>query len=147
MTKKGLDQVDRLVMGLLVQNARLSTAEIARQLGLSRSTAQERIARLEKEGEIVGYTARLKQDTTPGQIKAYIQVVCEHRMIEQIVSGLALIPEIKTVYGAAGAYTLLCMTQTQTTENLDKLLDRISKLPGVSRTQPAVLTSVRFDRR
>lgn len=50
------DALDRQLIALLQMNARMPTAEIARRLGVARSTVHERIARLERERVIAGYT-------------------------------------------------------------------------------------------
>ena len=62
------DALDRQLIALLQMNARMPTAEIARRLGVARSTVHERIARLERERVIAGYTAVLPV------IKAYPQI-------------------------------------------------------------------------
>ena len=56
------DQLDRDLLALLQANARTSTADLARQLGTARTTVLARLARLEREGVIAGYTLRLGQD-------------------------------------------------------------------------------------
>ena len=53
-----LDQTDQQILTLLAENARQSVKELARRIGLSRSAAQERLARLERDGVLAGYTIR-----------------------------------------------------------------------------------------
>ena len=52
-----LDEIDRQLIGLLRQNARMPVARLAQQIGVSRATVQNRMARMEKQGVITGYTA------------------------------------------------------------------------------------------
>ena len=54
-----MDAKDRSLIALLRANARESTASLARKLGVARSTVQERLTRLEKDGTIAGYTVRV----------------------------------------------------------------------------------------
>ena len=65
---------DEALLSLLRENARASTAEIARKLGLSRTTVQNRIARLEAEGVIRGYTVRLDDEHERHRIRAHMML-------------------------------------------------------------------------
>ncbi|MGV8944510.1 winged helix-turn-helix transcriptional regulator, partial [Thermomonas sp.] len=60
---------DELLLSLLRENARASTAEIARRLGLSRTTVQNRIERLERQGVISGYTVRVNDEYERSRIR------------------------------------------------------------------------------
>ena len=57
-----MDDIDRQLIGLLLIDARASVASLAKALGVSRGTVQNRMARLSANGTIVGYTVRLKPD-------------------------------------------------------------------------------------
>ena len=61
-------------IALLRANAREPTASLARKLGLARSTVQERIARLEREGTIKGYTVRLSDEAEAGKLRAVVMI-------------------------------------------------------------------------
>src|SRR5437764_6716976 len=63
---------DHALLQLLKANARESTAELARKLGLSRTTVQDRIRRLERDGVIAGYTVRLDGQLGQRQIRAEV---------------------------------------------------------------------------
>ena len=63
-TEMIIEGKDRALIDLLRANSRESVSELARQLGLSRSTVKDRIARLEKSGVITGYTVRFSEGYT-----------------------------------------------------------------------------------
>ena len=63
---------DRRLLALLKANARESTASLARKLGLSRTTVQERIRRLERNGVIAGYAVRIAEDVTRNVLSAQV---------------------------------------------------------------------------
>ena len=69
-----LNTPDELLLSLLRENARASTAQIARRLNLSRTTVQSRIDRLEREGVISGYTVRVHDEYERGQILSLIHI-------------------------------------------------------------------------
>ena len=71
---KLLDDTDKALLGMLSANSRESTAALARKLGLSRSTVTDRIARLEKQGIITGYTVRYSDTYASGQIRAHVMI-------------------------------------------------------------------------
>ena len=69
-----LDDIDRNLVALLQMNARESVANLARQLGVARTTVIARIARLEKNSVIAGYGVRLGQDVLDASIQAYVGI-------------------------------------------------------------------------
>jgi DNA-binding Lrp family transcriptional regulator len=66
-----LDEADRQLLSLLQTNARESTATLARQLGLARTTVVSRIARLEREGVVAGYGVRLGTRMDQATVRAW----------------------------------------------------------------------------
>ena len=64
MTKMTFDPIDRMLLNLLRENARTSTAELARKLHLSRTTVQSRIERLERNHVVAGYTIKVPDEVT-----------------------------------------------------------------------------------
>src|SRR5258706_13444616 len=69
-----LDDIDARLIARLRENARAPVAELARGLGLSRTTVQSRLERLERGGGITGYTVRLSDAHESGQIHAYVML-------------------------------------------------------------------------
>src|SRR5215472_45506 len=65
---------DAKLLALLRANAREPTASLARKLNLARSTVQERIARLEREGTIKGYTVRLADAADERKLRAVVMI-------------------------------------------------------------------------
>ena len=65
---------DTQLLGLLRQDARTPAATLAKKLGVTRGTVTNRIARMEEAGVIVGYTVRLRPDSQPQEIKAWMSI-------------------------------------------------------------------------
>ena len=74
MTKTTLDATDHMLLNLLRENARASTAELARNLGLSRTTVQSRIERLERGGVVAGYTVKLADELEAGLVRTFVLI-------------------------------------------------------------------------
>jgi len=72
-----LDDTDRQLIALLRDNARATVASLAQRLRVARGTVQNRIARLEREGVIAGYTVRLKPQAEAQRIRALMTIAVE----------------------------------------------------------------------
>ena len=80
---------DTLLLSLLAENARTPIAELARQLGLSRTTVQARIERLERGGAIAGYTVRLSTAAERALVRAYVMITVRPRHAAPTIAGHA----------------------------------------------------------
>src|SRR5688500_17002824 len=69
-----LDKLDHLLIASLREDARAPVAELARSLGVSRTTVQSRIARLERAKVITGYSVRVAESFEKNQIHAYVMI-------------------------------------------------------------------------
>ena len=72
-----MDATDQQLLSLLRKDARASVATLAQKLGVSRGTVSNRITKLEDAGIIVGYTVRLRPDSEPNEIQAWMSVAVE----------------------------------------------------------------------
>lgn len=142
-----MDDLDHRLLTLLTRNARTPTAEIARRLGLSRTTAQARIERLEASGAIQGYTARLGDPARRDQIRATVLMAIEPRAIAQIVASLSRIEEIERLHTTSGRWDMIAQVAARSTADLDGVLDRIGAIEGVSDSETLITLATRLDRR
>jgi len=75
---------DAKLIDLLRANAREPTASLARKLGLARSTVQERLARLEREGIVKGYTVRLGDDAQGNRLRAVVMIETDPKQADRV---------------------------------------------------------------
>jgi len=136
---------DRKLLALLRANARESTASIARKLGLSRTTVQERIARLERTGAIAGYTLR-EPDGRSSALSALVLLNVDAKVSETVVRELKSMPMVSALRAVSGVFDYVATVEADTTAELDRELDRIGRLDGIARTQTLVVLSTRFER-
>ena len=139
-------EVDERLLGLLRQNARLSTSELARALGLSRSTVHGRIKRLEREGVIAGYTVEYGNRYQQRLMSAHVLIKTRQKLAARTNRDLHDIPEIRSLYAISGDYDLIAVVQAESTEALSQVLDRIGDLEGVDRTSSSVILETKFSR-
>ena len=136
---------DSKLLALLRANSREPTASLARKLGLARSTVQERIARLEREGTIRGYTVKLAEDAT-GNLKALVMISTDPKQGERVSAELKKLTEVRTLAAVSGASDLIATVEAESAPKLDAALDRIGRIHGVARTVSSIILSEKFSR-
>jgi len=142
-----ISQNDRRLIRALQLDARKSVSELARELGLSRTTVQNRLARLEEEGVIAGYQLRLGEAYRGRTFQAYANLVVDPRVSNQVAAALARMPEVEALFTVAGKIDLVAIIRVHTPAELDATLDRIGALDGVRDTDSAIVLATKFDRR
>ena len=141
-----LDEQDRRLLALLREDARLPTAALARSLGVARTTVVERLKRLQRDGVVSGYTVRMNPKVEARMLRVHVLLSVDAKEGDAVVAGLRAIPQVRAVYAISGAFDSLAFVQGETTEEIDRVLDAIGHLPGVTRTQSSLVLSVKFDR-
>ncbi|RAS02456.1 Lrp/AsnC family transcriptional regulator [Cupriavidus alkaliphilus] len=142
-----LDTTDRHLLSLLQANARESAANLARQLGIARTTVVARIARLERSGVIAGYGVRLGQRMEDNAILAYCGLSVQPKAAPAILRALQRLPEIEEVNSVSGPVDYLVAIRCDTHDRLDRLLDEIGMLDGVNHTTTSIVLARKLDRR
>lgn len=137
---------DSRLIALLKANAREPVASLARKLGLARSTVQERIARLEREGVIRGYTALLSEESEARKLRAVVMIAADPRQADRIGAELKRMPEVRALSAVSGAYDMMAIVEAETPQRMDATLDRIGKAHGVARTVSSIVLSEKFSR-
>ena len=140
-----MKDTDAKLLALLRANAREPTASLARKLGLARSTVQERIARLERDGVIKGYTVRLAEEGA-SRLRAVVMISTDPKQADRVAVELKKMPEVRSLAALSGSYDLIAMIETETPARIDALLDRIGRAPGVARTVSSIILSEKFSR-
>lgn len=139
------DPIDRRLIAQLEQNARISASELARRIGLARSTVNERIARLERDGVILGYSAIV---TVPrdNQVRAVLFLRISQRHAQSVIAALQSFPELRSCHSAGGQHQLICNAEVPSLDDLDALMEEIGRLPHVEQVDSSVLLATKFDR-
>ena len=141
-----LDDSDRRLLALLREDARLPTAALARSLGVARTTVVERLKRLQRDGIVAGYTVRMDPRAEARMLRVHVLLSVDAKEADAVVAALRKMPQVRAVYAISGAFDNLAFVQGETTEEIDRVLDAIGHLPGVTRTQSSLVLSVKFDR-
>jgi DNA-binding Lrp family transcriptional regulator len=137
---------EKALIGLLRENARASTAELARRLGVSRTTVQSRIERLEARGVITGYGVRLASEYERGLVRAHVLLTVTPKQADAVVQSLRTLAPVRTLHSVSGNFDMIVIVEASSIGELDVLLDRIGAMEGVERTLSSIVLSTRIDR-
>lgn len=134
-----MDDIDRVILRALQEDARLPMAEVGRRAGLSRTAALARVRRLESSGVIAGYHADVRHPEDPGRHVARVGIVTDTRDTPRYVRRLAALEGFREAETTAGTYDLLVRLEAPTAEALDALLDEVKSWPTTTRTTTFVV--------
>jgi DNA-binding Lrp family transcriptional regulator len=143
---KALDATDRQLIALLQDNARLSTVALAKAVGLSRTTVQERLQRLEQAGVIAQYTVRLGSGGDPLQAWLLLRYA-DGFSCDDVMPLLAGLPAVRLCHSVAGETDLMVLVQVDTPSMLADLRERIAGFKGVDDVTTVPVLRVTLDRR
>lgn len=136
-----MDDIDRQLIALLRDNARVSVAALAKKLRVARGTVQNRMARLEGDGTIVGYTVRLKPHVEEQRIRALTTVAVEGNRTEAVLKALRGEPAVGSLYSTNGRWDIVAELRADSLEAFDRVLARIRLIEGISNTETSLLLS------
>jgi Lrp/AsnC family transcriptional regulator, leucine-responsive regulatory protein len=142
-----IDDIDRRILELLHADARMANAAIARDVGLAPSAIFQRIRKLEAEGVIHGYHARLDPDALQQGLLAFVSVQTgEGARAKETADMLAAIPQVVEVHRVVGDDCFFLKVRVRDTTALGILLDEhIQRLPPVASTRTTIVLSTAKD--
>ena len=146
VTMTNLDKLDHLLVARLREDARAPVAELARSLGVSRTTVQSRIARLERAKVITGYSVRLAESFEKDQIHAYVMITVGPKRAAGVSADIKRMPAVRLLQSVSGAFDMIALASTPSVREMDDLIDAIGDLEGVERTTSSVVLSTKLDR-
>jgi DNA-binding Lrp family transcriptional regulator len=133
-----MDTLDQQILSLLRQDARMNVATLAQKLDVSRGTVTNRIRKLEDTGVIVGYTVRLRPDSRPNEITAWMSIAVDGNKARQVVASLLGEPGVTTLADTNGRWDLLAELRAENLAGLSKVLERIRLIKGISNTETSI---------
>ena len=134
-----MDATDQALIALLRQNARLNVADLAHKLKVSRGTVTNRIRKLEDEQVIVGYTVRLRPESEPERIRAWMGVTVEGNRTREVIASLLGEPGVAALHDTNGRWDLLAELEVRSMGELSQVLERIRLVAGIRGTETNIL--------
>ena len=121
-----MDKTDDKIVEILRGNGRVSFSDIGKSLGISRVAVKKRVAKLERQGEILGYRAVLKTDTFSTEMTTYlITLKIRAENLEFALEYLAKSSEVISLIQISGEFGLLATAQVQTSSEMKSFINRV----------------------
>lgn len=136
-----IDGIDREIIALLRADARMPVAALAAKLRVARGTVQNRLRRLEEGGVIVGYTVRLRPDSEPQRIRAWMSIAVEGNAAPDVIRALRGEHMVGTLHTTNGRWDIVAELRAESLEAFDGALGRIRLTPGIVNTETSILLS------
>lgn len=132
-----LDQLDRQILAILMENAKIPYTEIAKQLFVSGGTIHVRMKKLEEAGIVNGYQLKVDHDKLGYDIAAFLGIYLDKSSLyDQVAAELDDIPEVVGAHYTTGLYNIFAKIICKDTNHLRNVLhDKIQKIEGIQRTE------------
>jgi Lrp/AsnC family transcriptional regulator for asnA, asnC and gidA len=143
-----IDELDKKILSILTQNARIPFLEVARECDVSGAAIHQRVQRLSKMGIISGSQFNIDPKKLSFNTCAYVGVFLDNAaMFHDVSARLVKIPEIVQCHYTTGQYSMFVKVYTKDNEHLRKVLaDKIQAIPGIMRTETFISLEVLVDR-
>jgi len=136
---QALDSTDRRLIAELRQDGRAPMARIAGRLGISRATAEKRVARMIESGTILGFTVRAREESSA--IRAVMMIEVAGRTTGAVVRHLKELPELHTLHTTNGGWDLVAEIRVESLADLDRVLREVRLIDGVLNSETSLLLS------
>ena len=133
-----MDTLDQQLLALLRLDARSSVATLEAKLKVSRGTVTNRVARLEADGVIVGYTVRLRPDAQPDDIRAWTSIAVEGNQTRAVIATLLGEPGVASLHDTNGRWDLLAELRAPNLGELANVLERMRLIKGIGATETSI---------
>ncbi|WP_026930754.1 Lrp/AsnC family transcriptional regulator [Glycomyces tenuis] len=143
-----MDEIDRTIVNLLRADGRTSYAELARRVGLTAPSVQDRVTKLEKNGVITGYQAVVDPEAVGLGITALIGIIPDSSADHiEICDRLRAMTEIESCYFLAGVECYQLKVRVPKMADLERLIHRLGGIPGVAQTRTTITLSTKWEDR
>ncbi|WP_061868487.1 Lrp/AsnC family transcriptional regulator [Prevotella intermedia] len=135
-----IDKLDRKILSILSQNARIPFKDVAAECGVSRAAIHQRVQHLIENGVIVGSGFHVNPKSLGYTTCTYVGLNLERgSMYRDVVERISTIPEVIECHFTTGSYTMLVKLFAKDNEQLmDLLNNRIQSIPGVVSTETLI---------
>lgn len=143
-----LDDTDRKILDLLIQDAKTPYTEIARKVHVSGGTVHVRMARLEELGIVKGSTLKIDYQKLGYGVNAFLGIyLLKSSVYASVAQQLRAIPEVVSIHFTTGAYGIFARLVCRDTQHLrDVLHDQMQPIEGIERTETLIVLEETLNR-
>ncbi|MBS7604854.1 MAG: Lrp/AsnC family transcriptional regulator [Candidatus Bathyarchaeia archaeon] len=143
-----IDDIDKEIIRMLQDDARISLRRIAEKLNVSETTIFIRIKKLLEKNIIKRFTAIVSPEALGKKITAFILINADPKKIQNVLNTLSKMDDVYEVYDVTGSYYAIVKVRTEDQNKLAKIIDEIGLIDGVISTETAlVLRSIKEENR
>ena len=141
-----VDELDKRILSVLLEDGRASCREVARILGVSPATVAKRLKKLENSGLIKGYTALLDHEKLGYDITVITAITVSGGKLLEVEREIAKLPGVCAVYDVTGPVDVMVIAKFRNRQELSRFTKSLLAMPHVERTCTyVVLTTVKED--
>lgn len=145
-----MDKVDRKILTILQENGRISNVALSKLIGLTPPATLERVRKMEENGYIKSYHARLdmkKLGKTLSCLIALNLVRHEQKSIHEFEDELKELKEIEEIYHVTGRFDYIVKVNVRDVEELRNfLVEKLTKIKRVDKAETFIILSAETDR-
>ncbi len=146
LATREVDAVDRRILGILVDDATISYADLGERVGLSPPAVHERVKRLRRSGAIRATAAIIDPKAVRKPLLAFVHIDTRGWGKTPELMAVSKFPEVEEIHTVAGDTCMLLKVRTEDTRALEGLLARLYDTPGVTSTRSYVVLSTYLER-
>jgi len=139
VTKGKIDEKDHIIVRMLMENARTSLSDIAKELGISDVAVRKRVSKLEKMGVLLGYSAKINPKALGYDVVSLTGIDVESENLLVVAQEIAKKPYAKSVCVTTGDHAIMVEIWAKSGDEMSEIIEEISRLPGVKRICPAIV--------
>ena len=140
-----LDEIDRALLRILQTDARISNADLARQVNLSPPAVHARMRRLQEQGVIRGYVAVLDREALGYEMLCLISIRMERHQrpdIERVRAAVGQMPEVLECHHLTGEFDYQLKVVVHNRKELERfVVDRLTTIPGIAHIRTSLVFS------
>jgi len=134
-----IDEVDKVILDMLQEDARKSFREIAERANVSEATIFVRVRKLLERGIIKRFSALVSSEQIGRGLTAFVLIDADPKRLQDVYEALSVIDDIYEIYDVTGSYYAIVKIRTTDREKLKDIIDRIGLIEGITRTETAIV--------
>jgi DNA-binding Lrp family transcriptional regulator len=144
--EQSLDAIDRRLLGVLVEDATVSYAELGKQVALSAPAAHERVKRMRRSGAIRKTVVLISPQAIEKSLLAFVHIDTKGWGNSPDMMAISTYPEVEEIHSVAGDTSMLLKIRTKDTLTLERLISHLYQIPGVEATRTYIVLSTYMER-
>jgi Lrp/AsnC family transcriptional regulator for asnA, asnC and gidA len=134
-----IDEVDKVILDMLQEDARKPFREIAERANVSEATIFVRVRKLLDRGIIKRFSALVSSEQIGRGLTAFVLIDADPKRLQDVYEALSVIDDIYEIYDVTGSYYAIVKIRTTGREKLKDIIDRIGLIEGITRTETAIV--------